>query len=58
MPNFIENIIDKEVWIKSHTLTVLCQPDFNAYTRQENPKPKGYADNRRVAGKLCCQKIW
>lgn len=28
-----------------------CDSDWNAYTEDINPKPKGYPDNRRVAGK-------
>ena len=27
-----------------------CMPDFNAYTERANDIPKGYPDNRRVAG--------
>lgn len=29
-----------------------CMPDYNAYTEQENEKPQGYLDNRRVAGQM------
>ena len=30
-----------------------CERDFNAYTEAPNPKPEGFKDNLRSAGKLC-----
>lgn len=35
-----------------------CEKDYNAYTEAANEKPKGYPNNNRVAGKLCCQRVW
>lgn len=39
-----------EVEIKSSTITKLCDPDYNAYTELENPKPQGGGGNLRSAG--------
>ena len=30
----------------------LCEPDFNAYTESMNPRPDGFKDNLRSAGRI------
>ena len=29
-----------------------CEPDYNAYTQDKNPRPDGFKDNLRSAGKM------
>ena len=33
-----------------------CDPDFNAYTMDKNPKPEGYSNCLRVAGEMIARK--
>ena len=34
----------------------MCDPDFNAYTMDKNPKPEGYSNCLRVAGEMIARK--
>lgn len=45
-------VVAIETKIKSLMITKLCDPDYNVYTGDVNPKPEGAATNLRSAGQV------